>query len=138
MRTALFAIGAAVAGLAAATPASAQFYPQPRHGYVQPQGYAFGFGQNYNRRGHVRALQVRIDRLQREISRLAQFRMISRNEHQNLQRDAREIEWSLRRNARDGRGLSVQEMYNTDRRLARLEQKIARDVRDGRRNRFRW
>jgi septal ring factor EnvC (AmiA/AmiB activator) len=131
MRKVLISVVAAASALAVAAPASAQYFPQP-------QGYAYGYGNNYNHRGHVRALQVRIDRIQREINRLAQYRMVSRNEHQNLQRDAREIERSLRRNARDGRGLTAREMYNTERRIARLEQKIARDVRDGRRYGFRW
>lgn len=130
MRITLISLAAAASALAVATPAAAQYQSQ---GYGQPQGYAFGWGQNYNRRGHARALQVRIDRIQRDISRLAQRRLISRNEHQNLQRDARDIEHDLRRNARDGRGLSAREMYNTEHRIARLEQKIARDVRDGNR-----
>jgi hypothetical protein len=130
MRITLISLAAAASALAVAAPASAQYQSQ---GYGQPQGYSFGYGQNYNRRGHARALQVRIDRIQRDINRLAQRRMISRNEHQNLQRDAREIERDLRRNAVDGRGLSAREMYNTERQIARLEQKIARDVRDGNR-----
>ena len=131
MRITLISLAAAASALAVAAPASAQY--QQGYGYGQPQGYAFGYGQNYNRRGHARALQVRIDRIQRDIYRLAQRRLISRNEHQNLQRDARDIERDLRRNALDGRGLSAREMYNTERRIARLEQKIARDVRDGNR-----
>ena len=127
MRITLITLAAAASALAVAAPASAQY----QQGYGQPQGYAFGYGQNYNRRGHARALQIRIDRIQRDIFRLAQRRLISRNEHQNLQRDARDIEHDLRRNAVDGRGLSPREMYNTERRIARLEQKIARDIRDG-------
>ena len=138
MRTVLISLVAAASALAVATPATAQYHPQqyPQQ-YPQP-GYGYGYGQNYNHRGHVRALQVRIDRIQREINRLARYRMVSRNEHRTLQRDAREIERSLRRNARDGRGLTVREMYNTERRIVRLEHKIARDVRDGRRYGFRW
>ncbi len=129
MRIPVISLAAAASALAVATPAAAQYQQQ---GYGQQQGYSFGWGQNYNRRGHARALQVRIDRIQRDISRLAQRRLISRTEHQNLQRDARDIEHDLRRNARDGRGLTAREMYNTERRIARLEQKIARDLRDGR------
>ena len=132
MRTILFPLAAAASALAVATPAAAQYYPQQR------QGYAWGYGQQYNYRGHARALQRRVDHIQREIHRLGVYRMISRREHQNLQRDAREIERRLRRDARDGRGLNPNEMYNTERRIARLEMKIARDVRDGRRYGFRW
>ena len=81
---------------------------------------------------------MRVDRIQREINRLAQYRMISRNEWVNRQQDARAIERRLRRDARDGRGLNAREMYETERRIARLEQRLARDVRDGRRYGFRW
>lgn len=129
MTTFLFTIGAAVSALAVATPASAQYFPQPRgYGYQQvPYNY-----------GHARALKARLDYTQREIRRLAQYRMISRNEYHNLIRDSREIEYRLIHNARDGRGLSRQEAYNVERRMVRLEQKIARDVRDGRQWRYRW
>ena len=132
MRNFLISAAVAATALAVATPAAAQYYPQAR------QGYAWGYGHNYNAYGHARSLRARVDHLQREIHRLGQYRMITRNEHRNLQRDAREIEHRLRRDVRDGRGLNVNEMYNTERRIARLEQKIARDVRDGRRWGYRW
>ena len=128
MKTALFAIGAAVSALAVATPASAQYYPQAR-------GYMYQPTHNY---GHARALKARLDYTQREIRRLAQYRMISRNEYRDLIRDSREIEYRLIHNARDGYGLSPQEAYNVERRMMRLERKIARDVRDGRRWAYRW
>jgi len=128
MRKFLISAAVAASALAVATPAAAQYQPILRS---QP-GYAWGYGNNYNYYGHARALQARVDQVQREISRLAQRRMITRNEHANLQRDARTVEQRLRRDARDGRGITASEMYNTEHRLARLEQKIARDVRDGR------
>ena len=129
MRTALLTIGAAVSALAVATPASAQYFPQPR-GYMYQQ-----VPYNY---GHARALKARLDHTQRELRRLAQYRMISLNEYHKLIRDSRDIEYRLIHNARDGRGLSPQEAYNVERRMVRLEQKIARDVRDGRRWAYRW
>ncbi|HET9811681.1 MAG TPA: hypothetical protein VFP53_08295 [Sphingomicrobium sp.] len=125
----LIPLAAAVSTLAVATPASAQWYPQP-----QPRGYAYG----YNNYGQVRALQVRLNRMQSEIRRLAQYRMITRNEYRNLLDNSRDIERSLRHNARDGRGLTAREMYNTQRKMVRLEQKVARDVRDGRHWGYRW
>jgi septal ring factor EnvC (AmiA/AmiB activator) len=131
MRKFLISLAVATSALAVAAPASAQLYPS------QP-GYGFGNGQNYNYRGHARALQARIDQIQRQISRLAQYRQISRREHSKLQQDARDIERRLHRDRRDGRGLSANEMYDTERRIGRLEQKIARDVRDGRRYGYRW
>ena len=129
MRKFLISIAAATSTVALAAPASAQFFPP------QPRGYAYGHTNNL---GHARAMQARLDRMQYDITRLAQNRMISRNEYKNLRSESREIERSLRRNVRDGYGLSRQEAYNTERRIARLEYRIARDVRDGRRMGYRW
>ena len=129
MRKVLISLAAAASAVAVATPAAAQ-YPVPRQGYNQ------GYG--YNNFGHVRALQARVDRIQRDLSQLARHRMISRNEYRNRQEDARDLERRLRRDARDGRGFTGQEVMQAERRIQRLEQKIARDMRDGRRGFFRW
>lgn len=118
---------AAVAALAAAAPTSAQWSPQR-------QGNAYG----QNNYGHARAMQARVDNIQRQIARLAERRLISRNEYNNLMRDSRNVEQRLRGNARDGRGLSQQEARNMERRIAVLEQKVSRDVRDGRQRTYRW
>jgi predicted RNase H-like nuclease (RuvC/YqgF family) len=131
MRKFLIPIVAAASTLAIAAPAAAQYYPAPR-------APAYGYGQGYNNYGNVRALQARVNRLQRDLSHLAQYRMITRNEYNNRNKDARDIERRLRRDARDGRGLNGQEINQIERRIARLEQKMARDVRDGRRWAFRW
>ncbi len=128
MRKFMISLAVAVSTVALAAPATAQWAPQPR-------GNAYGHNNNY---GHARAMQARVDNIQRQIARLAQRRMISRNEYSNLIRDTREIEQRLRQNARDGRGFTRQEANNTERRIARLEQKIARDVRDGRQWAYRW
>ena len=112
-------------------------YSRPQYGYSygSPYGNAYGYHANY---AQVRAVKQRIDQIQREISRLARYRMISRNEYHNLAQDSREIERRFYRNSRDGWGLSASEMYDVQIRVARLEQKIARDVRDGRQWRYRW
>jgi hypothetical protein len=131
MRKVIISLAAAGAAFAIATPAAAQYYPAPPapgYGYGAPYGNAYG----YNNRGQVRSMQVRVDRLQRDLRRLAQVRAISPNEFRNRNEDARDIERRLRRDARDGRGLNGQEIYQLERRIARLEQRIARDVRDGR------
>lgn len=142
MRKFLIPVAAAVATVGFAAPASAQWFPQPQgygHGYYntypQPYGYAYGQRANF---GQARAMKARLDIMQREIRRLASYRMISRNEYRHLLRDSRQIERRLIRNARDGRGFSPYEMRDTQMRIARLEQKIARDVRDGRRWAYRW
>lgn len=129
MRKFLIPLAVAASTLAIASPATAQWYPPP------PQGNAYGYANNY---GQVRAVQARINHIQREIARLAQYRMISRGEYLRLRSDSRDIERRFYRNARDGRGLTGREMYDVQVRIARLEQKIARDVRDGRRWRHRW
>ncbi len=133
-------------------------YQQPRaygYGYQQPyqqqpNGYAYGYrapqqqygnayGYNsYASYGQARALKVRIDRIQADLRRLSQYRMITRGEYQNRIQDSREIERRFYRNARDGRGLSSSEMYDVQVRVMRLEQRIARDIRDGRQWRYRW
>jgi hypothetical protein len=118
---------AAIATLAVAAPASAQ-WPQQR------QGNSYG----QNNYGHARSMQARVDNIQRQIARLAQRRLITRNEYNNLIRDSRDVEQRLFRHARDGRGLSQREAFNMERRIALLEQKVARDVRDGRQRTYRW
>ena len=133
MRNMMMSLAAAGTALAFATPAAAQYYPAPPvQPYAQPYGAPYGNAYGYNNRGLVRALQVRVDRIQRDLRRLVQFRAITSNEFRNRDQDARDIERRLRRDARDGRGLNQQEVYQLERRIARLEQRIARDVRDRR------
>ena len=131
MRKVLISAAAAASAMAFAAPAAAQYYPAP-----PPPGY--GYGHNNYGYGQVRALQARLDHMQREISRLARYRMITHREYRDLLGDSRELERKLRHDARDGRGLSRKELYNVERRMARLEQKVARDVRDGRHYGYRW
>ena len=137
MRKVMISLVAAASALAVAAPAAAQYYPAPPPP-AYGQGYGYGQAYGYNNFGRVRALQARVDRIQRDLGQLARQRMISRREFYNRQQDARDIERKLRRDARDGRGLNGQEVYQVERRIMRLEQKIARDVRDGRRFAFRW
>jgi hypothetical protein len=131
MRKVLISAAAAASAMAFAAPAAAQYYPAP-----PPPGY--GYGHNNYGYGQVRALQARLDHMQREISRLARYRMITHREYRDLLGDSRELERKPRHDARDGRGLSRKELYNVQRRMARLEQKVARDVRDGRHYGYRW
>jgi hypothetical protein len=136
MRKVLISAAAAASAMAFAAPAAAQYYPAP-----PPPGYGYGhnnYGYNHYGYGQVRALQARLDHMQREISRLARYRMITHREYRDLLGDSRELERKLRHDARDGRGLSRKELYNVERRMARLEWKVGRDVRDGRQWRYRW
>jgi hypothetical protein len=126
-------------------------YQQPygyQSPYQQPYGYNYGYrspyqqpyGQSYGYASYtqVRATKVRIDRIQSDLRRLAQYRMISRNEYYNRINDSREIERRFYRNTRDGMGLSARELLDVQHRVAHLEQRIARDIRDGRQWGFRW
>ncbi len=132
MRKFIISLATAGAAVAFAAPAAAQYYPQPQP-YGQPYGYGASYGNayGYNNRGYIRSLQVRVDQIQRNLSRLAQRRLISSNEYRNRNQEARDIERRLHRDARDGRGLTGQEVGQIQNRIARLEQKIARDTRDG-------
>lgn len=130
MRKVLISLAAAGTALAFATPASAQYYPQPQP-YGYGQGYGYGLQHNF---GQVRALQARIDRIQGDLDRLAQRRIITRGEYRRLHDDTHEIERRLRRAARYG--LNPYEANHIQRRIARLEYRVARDVRDGRGGRW--
>lgn len=134
MRKVAITLAAAAAAVGFAAPASAQYYPA--YGYAPPPpAYGYGYGYNYSF-GHVRALQVRIDRIQRDLRHLRAYRMISRSEFRNRDADARSIERRLRRAARYG--LAPWEAQDIQHRISRLEYRIARDIRDGRRWAFRW
>lgn len=131
MRLLLTSVAAAASALAFAAPASAQYYPAP----PPPYGNAYG----YNNYGHVRALQARIDQLQRQINRLDKRDVIRNREADRLRAESRQIERQLRYMARNG--LSQREAYSVERRVARLEQRIGYVLRDGHRwgrNDHRW
>jgi hypothetical protein len=123
-------------------------YPQPQpqpqpqpygYGYQQPYQQPYGYGYNqYANQAQARATKVRIDRIQSDLRRLEQYRMISRTEYYNRISDSREIERRFYRNSRDGWGLSANELRDVQIRVAQLEQKIARDIRDGRQWGHRW
>lgn len=121
-----FLISAAVAAstLVAAAPAAAQWYPP------QPQGYGYGYHDNY---GQVRRLDARIDALQRQIRHLDRRNILSNREADRLRGDANNLERRLRSASRYG--LSGREAYDIERRIYRLETRIQREARDG--NRYR-
>ena len=121
MRTMIFSVAAAASALAFATPASAQYYPQP-------QGPAYGYHNNW---GHIRSLQVRINNLQRHIARMDRRDFISEREARRLRDDARDLQHRLSRVSRNG--LTPREYANVMNRLQRLEARLYRDARDGRR-----
>jgi hypothetical protein len=127
MRKVLISLAAAGTALAFATPASAQFYPAQSQGYAY-QGQPSAFGYN---RGGTRALQHRVDRIQRDIEQLRARRIITRNEANGLRSEARQLERRLYQASRNG--LRRDEMRNIEYRIARLEQHVRREATDGNR-----
>jgi hypothetical protein len=123
MRKIIIALAAAGSALAFATPAAAQYYPQPQ----QPYGNAYG----YNNYGQVRALQVRIDSIQRQIEHLRARRAITRNEAEGLRQESRQLERRLFSRGRNG--LNFQEVRSIEVQIARLERHVRHEVRDGNR-----
>ena len=121
MRIFLMSLAATASALAVATPASAQYFPAP-------QGYAYGYQNNY---GQVRRLQVRIDQIQRQINRLDRRDILSDREAERLRRQSQGLERRLRFAARNG--LHPAEQHDIEHRLAGLEHRLYRDARDGRR-----
>ena len=117
MRKIVLSIAAAGAALIAASPATAQ-YPQP-YGY---NGYNNGFGQ-------VRALQVRVDNIERQINRLDRHDRIRDRSADRLRDEANRIEDRLHRSARNG--LNPYEMRDIEVRIARLEQQVRFSLANG-------
>jgi hypothetical protein len=111
MRNVLLGLVAAGSALAVAAPAAAQYYPAPAYGY----GHNYGWGQ-------VRALQVRIDAVERQIRVLDRRDRIRDSRADRLRDEARDIERRLHRDARNG--LNPREAYKINIRIARLEQRV--------------
>jgi len=121
MRKFLISMTVAASALAVATPASAQYYPQP-------QGNAYGYNNNY---GQVRRLQVRINQIQRQIERLDRRNILSNREARRLMDESRSLEHRLRNASRNG--LNFRERQSMEVRIARLELRVRRDANDGNR-----
>lgn len=121
MRKIILGIAATGAALIAAAPASAQYYPQP----YGNGGYASN-GYGYNNFGQVRALQARIDAVQRQIRFLDRRDMVGDDRADRLRDEANQIDRKLRRSARNG--LNPYEARDINVRIARLEQRVQYSV----------
>jgi hypothetical protein len=113
MRKIVMSCAAAGAFLVAASPAAAQYYPAPQRA---PYGY------NNNGFGEVRALQVRIDNVQRQIARLDRRDVIRGRSADRLLDEANKIDRRLRERARGG--LNPREANDIQLRIAQLEQRV--------------
>src|SRR5690349_19748530 len=128
MRKIVLSLAAAGTALIAASPAAAQYYPQP-----QPYGYSNGgYGYNgygYGNFGQVRALQIRIDNVERQINRLDRRDRIRDRSADRLRDEANRIEDRLHRAARGG--LNPYEARDIEFRIQRLEQRVQYAVANG-------
>jgi hypothetical protein len=113
MRKVLISLAAAGTALVFTTPAAAQYYPQQSYGYN-------GYG--YNNFGQVRALQARIDAVERQIRFLDRRNVVRDDRADRLRDEANEIERRLHRASRNG--LNPYEANEINARIARLEQRV--------------
>jgi hypothetical protein len=111
MRKFVISLAAVGTALAFATPAAAQYNPQPRAGY----GYNNGWGQ-------VRALQARIDSVEQQIRRLDRRDVIRDDSADRMRNDSQRIENRLHNAARNG--LNSSETNDIRVRIANLEQRV--------------
>ena len=122
MRKFLISAAVAASAFAVASPAAAQYYPQP-------QGNAYGYNGNY---GQARSLVARVDQIRRQIDRLDSRDRISEREARQPCAMKRAIVRDRVRRA-GYNGLSYRERHDVEVRIARLEQRVRREVRDGNR-----
>jgi len=116
MRKIVISLAAAGTALIAASPAAAQYYPAPQ---PAPYGYHNGFRGDF---GQFRALQQRIDNVQRQIDRLDRRDRLGDRTADRLQDEARSIERRLHDRARGG--LDPREAGEIQFRIQRLEERV--------------
>ena len=117
MRKFMISVAAAGATLAIASPAAAQYYPAQ-------------YGHRYGNFGQVRQLQVRIDRVQRQIAFLDRRNVVRDDRADRLRDEARDIERYLHRAERNG--LNPYEADRISERIGRLEQRVQFAANNGR------
>jgi len=141
MRKCVLTLAAAAAALAIASPAAAQYSPEPLPHYGNSYAYPPtnggvtppSWGQypptnggivppGWGHWGQVRQLQARIDALQNRIRFLDRRDVIRNRTADRLKDEARDIEKRLHKSARYG--LNPYEMNNLQVRIARLEQRV--------------
>jgi hypothetical protein len=124
MRRLLVTIAAAGTALAFATPAAAQYFPQPAYGaqYGNPYGnrYGNGYGNSY---GPVR-YQREIQAIRLQMNELHRAGRLTRSEAWDLDNDIRSAERSIYWSSRDG--LSPWEARNLDGRIWNLRNELRR------------
>ena len=133
MRILLISLAAASSALAVASPASAQYYPQPQHSQ-QPQGHGWGQHNPRHQFMQVRQMHNRIERLRQRIHQLQRFNRLSFREARRL--DSHAIELHRRIDSAARRGFHPRERFDVERRIEGLRHAIRYESRDG--NRWGW
>lgn len=141
MRKVLISTILAASTLAIAAPAAAQWTLSYGNQYGSQYGNQYGnqyggqygnqYGYGYNNNGSVRVLQVRLNRLERQIVQLDRRNILSNREAARLRYQANMIERQLR--AASYNGLNRYEHQSIQVRIARLEQNIRHQANDGNR-----
>lgn len=121
MRKILIPLAAAASTLAIASPASAQYYPQPAP-HAAP--YAVPYAQN--RVALTRTMQARVQNLRAHIRGLDRRNVLTRSQARTFDRQALTIQRRVVRNARYG--LSPREHIALERQIVRLEQRVQQRV----------
>lgn len=111
--------------VAASFVTSTIFVAGPATAKLAPQSW------DYGDHGQARRLQVRIDKLQRQIDHLDSRNILSRREAARLRNESRDLERQLRYASRNG--LNGRERHDVERGIQRLEAHIQREARDGNR-----
>jgi hypothetical protein len=122
MRKLVLSLVAAASALAVAAPASAQWAP-PVYRYAP-----YNYGAGYSGIRFAEAMQVRVQRIRRDIRDLEVRHILSWREARELDNEARSIERKVYRST--GNGVQPGEARNIERRIQRLEYRISREASD--------
>jgi hypothetical protein len=122
MRKLVLSLVAAASALAVAAPASAQWAP-PVYRYTP-----YNYGPGYSGIRFAEAMQVRVQRIRRDIRDLEVRHILSWREARELDNEARSIERKVYRST--GNGVQPGEARNIERRIQRLEYRISREASD--------
>jgi len=132
MRKLILSLAAAGTALAVATPAAAQYYPQPPYqyggnpqfGYSAPQ-YGYGFN-----RYQTQNLMMRLNSIQQRVSDLDRSRVLRGDSAERLHKEARDLQRRVQQSIAYGTGSIAGN--DLQYRVARLEQKLEKQAQVGR------
>ena len=133
MRKFLISAAVAASALAVASPAAAQYYPQPqRSGYNQGYNQGYGYQNNwlfdFGNQRYARMMQDRVQRIRYDIRQMGAQRVLSRTESRQLDNQARLLQDRIFRSSRNG--VNRNEARNIDRSVRRLEERVVREASD--------